>query len=197
MVAAGSQAEVTSAFKHANLPRFNLHLFYPLSRPLPVAFSRSEKGPWRITDKKLGAAFRKEVRVRYDGQTKASTSVTQNDCAQQILSRQERCVSTVSFLLRYPWDRRLQGCWSPHVHDGFPAFRVWHKKGNFCFGDRSSFRLLLAALLMLSKAVDGSIRLWIAKVFPTSDPVSEMRKLRKVAKLKLLLLQHFHLFIYF
>lgn len=50
---------------------------------------------------------------------------------------------------------------------------------------------------MLSKAVDGSIRLRIAKVFPTSDPVSEMRKLRKVAKLKLLLLQHFHLFIYF
>lgn len=71
MFAAGSRAEVTAPFKHANLPRFNLLLFFLVEWPS----QDQKKRPWRIPDWKLGAAFRKEVRIRYDGQTKVITSM--------------------------------------------------------------------------------------------------------------------------
>lgn len=66
MFAAGSRAEVTAPFKHANLPRFYLLVFFLVSR----ATQEQKKRPWRISEWKLGAAFRKEVRRLQEWKTK-------------------------------------------------------------------------------------------------------------------------------
>lgn len=64
MFATGSWEEVTAPLKHANLPRFNHIPVFPSEWPS----GDEKKRPWRVTEWKLGAAVRKEARVRCDGQ---------------------------------------------------------------------------------------------------------------------------------
>lgn len=160
MFAAGSRAEVTAPFKHANLPRSNLLLFFLASGLLKMRGKK--RGPWRTAEWKLGAAFRKEVRTRYDGQTKVITSVWNwglcdrgrlcseplSSAKPEVKRRSDISASSFPFLPRRPWPKKAARqlfCISARLLS-FSSSET--HEGKFCFGDQSTVRLSLNVLLV-------------------------------------------------
>lgn len=131
-------AEVTAPFKQANLPRFNLLLFLWgfFSRHWPSQDRGG--GPWRITDWKLEAAFRKEVSKRCDEQTKVVILRCKNQ-GRALLKM--TVLSTADVSGASPTAPRLL-----YITSVLSLVGTWEGKG---FGNQLCVRLLQNPLLQL------------------------------------------------